>query len=108
MIRETTGHLVERGSSEDAHIGGSESASRPIIVQLNGLRLVVDRRIEAGLSGQPVAFLGSVRSADFAAAFDLRDLPNDRTQSLQPRLRRRRFRGAAQIPLYFFRAMSDA
>ena len=44
------------------------------------LRLVVDRRIEAGLVGQPAAFLRPSRKADDAAAFDPGDLPNDRAR----------------------------
>ena len=48
--------------------------------RLNVLRLVVDRRIEAGLIGQPVAFLRPACDADGAAAFDLSDLPNDRAR----------------------------
>ena len=46
----------------------------------NVLRLIVDRRVKAGLIGQPAAFLRSARDANSAAAFDLGDLPDDRTR----------------------------
>ena len=48
--------------------------------RLNVLRLVVDRRIEAGLIGQPAAFLRPARDADDVAALDLGDLPSDRAR----------------------------
>ena len=44
----------------------------------NVLRLVVDRSVEAGLVGQPAAFLLPAGDADDAAALDLGDLPGDR------------------------------
>jgi len=84
--------VVVSGAAGDAQQDGVEDLAADVVeVDVDAVRrllaqlgaqirgLVVDRRVEAQLVGQPRALLGSARDADHTAALELRDLARGRT-----------------------------
>ena len=78
--RETSQRRVEDVAADVVEENVDPFGAQLLQPRLNVLRLVVDRRIEAGFVGQPAAFLLPARDADDAAPLDLGDLPGHRAR----------------------------